>query len=95
MMESVIISTLAGSVICSAVLIFKNKILSLFGGRALYYISLFAMLIFILPIKAGEISLSEIPIHQKVNVTGFHTVTPDENIDNVQVETEQQAPQEV
>jgi len=94
MMESVIISTLAGSVICSAVLIFKNKILSLFGGRALYYISLFAMLIFILPIKAGEISLSKIPIHQKVNVTEFHTVTPNENIDNAQVETEQQSPQE-
>ena len=95
MMESVIISTLAGSVICSAVLIFKNKILSLFGGKALYYISLFAMLIFILPMNIGEISLPKIPIHQKVNVTEFHTVTPDENIDNAQVETEQQAPQEV
>ena len=36
MIESVIISTLAGSVICTALLIFKNKILSILSGKALY-----------------------------------------------------------
>ena len=35
MLESIIISTLAGSIICTALLIFKNKLLSLLGGKAL------------------------------------------------------------
>ncbi len=94
MMESVIISTVAGSVVCSALLIFKNKILSFFGGKALYYISLLAMLIFILPINIGELSLPKAPIHQEVNVTEVNTEAPVKNTDNALVQTTQRAPQE-
>lgn len=54
MPESVIISTLVGSVVCIALLLFKHKILSLLGGRALYYISLSAMLLFLLPLNVPE-----------------------------------------
>ena len=71
MLESIIISTLTGSIICSALLIFKNKILSAFGGKALYYISLIAMLVFILPMNIGDISLPKVPVNQTINVTEF------------------------
>ncbi len=93
MIESVIISTLAGSIICTILLVFKNKILSLLGGKALYYISLFAMLLFILPLNIGEISLSKIPTHQEVHVTEFNAETPVENENRDPVQTEQQTPQ--
>ena len=94
MLESIIISTLAGSIICAALLIFKNKLLSLLGGKALYYISLVAMLVFILPMNIGEVSLPKIPIHQEVNVTESIIEAPLQNTDNALVQTEQQIPQE-
>ena len=95
MLESIIISTLAGSIICAALLIFKNKLLSLLGGKALYYISLVAMLVFILPMNIGEVSLPKIPIHQEVNVTESNIEAPLQNTDNAPVPTEQQIPLEV
>ena len=95
MLESIIISTLAGSIICTALLIFKNKLLSLLGGKALYYISLIAMLIFILPMNIGELSLPKIPIHQEVNVTESNIEAPVQNTDNTPVQAEQQISQEV
>lgn len=95
MMESVIISTLAGSIICTVLLMLKNKILSLLGGKALYYISLLAMLIFILPMNIGELSLPKIPIHQEVNVTESNIEAPVQNTDNTPVQAEQQISQEV
>lgn len=94
MTESVIISTLAGSVICTALLIFKNKILSILSGKALYYISLLAMLIFILPMNIGEISLPKAPIHQQVNVTEFNTKTKAEKTDNALIQTVRQEAQQ-
>ena len=94
MIESVIISTLAGSVICAAVLIFKNKILSLLGGKALYYISLLAMLLFILPLNFGKISFPKTPIRQDVHVTEFNAETPVQNPEHTPVQ-EEQSPQEV
>ena len=94
MIESVIISTLAGSVICTALLIFKNKILSILSGKALYYISLLAMLIFILPMNIGEISLPKAPIHQQVNVTEFNTKTTAEKTDNALIQTVRQEAQQ-
>ena len=95
MLESIIISTLAGSIICAALLIFKNKLLSLLGGKALYYISLVAMLVFILPMNIGEVSLPKIPIHQEVNVTESNIEATLQNTDNAPVPTEQQIPLEV
>ncbi len=68
MLESVIISTLAGSFICTALLIFKNRILAILGGKALYYLSLGAMLIFMLPLNIGDISL---PKTTAVGITEF------------------------
>lgn len=49
MLEAIISSTIAGSIICTGVLIFKRKILESFGGSVLYYISLATMLFFLLP----------------------------------------------
>lgn len=49
MLETIISSAIAGSIICMGVLIFKRKILESFGGSVLYYISLAAMLFFLLP----------------------------------------------
>lgn len=94
MIESAIISTLAGSVICTALLIFKNKILSLLGGKALYCISLLAMLIFILPMNIGEISLPKALTQPDVNVTEFNAEIPAQNPDNAPVQADQ-PPQEV
>ncbi len=91
MLESIIISTLAGSVICSALLIFKNKILSALGGKALYYISLIAMLVFILPMNIGDISLPKVPVNQTINVTEFEATVPETNND---ISPAQDAPQE-
>lgn len=51
MTETVISSAIAGSIICTAVLIFKRKILEFFGGSVLYYVSLAAMLFFLLPMN--------------------------------------------
>lgn len=90
MLESVIISTLAGSLVCIMVLIFKNKILSLLGGKALYYISLLAMLIFVLPMNIGEITLPEIQIQREVNITEFNTTTPINNTNNAQPKNQKQ-----
>ena len=91
MLESIIISTLAGSIICTALLIFKNKLLSLLGGKALYYISLIAMLVFILPMNIGDISLSKVPINQPIKVTEFEATIPETNND---VAPAQDIPQE-
>ncbi len=90
MLESVIISTLAGSLVCIMVLIFKNKILSLLGGKALYYISLLTMLIFVLPMNIGEITLPEIQIQREVNITEFNTTTPINNTNNAQPKNQKQ-----
>ena len=90
MLESVIISTLAGSLVCIMVLIFKNKILSLLGGKVLYYISLLAMLIFVLPMNIGEITLPEIQIQREVNITEFNTTTPINNTNNAQPKNQKQ-----
>ena len=96
MLESIIISTLAGSIICTALLIFKNKLLSLLGGKALYYISLIAMLVFILPMNIGDISLPKVPINQTINVTEFEATVPDTNTDTAPAQVvPQEAPQEV
>ena len=96
MLESIIISTLAGSIICSALLIFKNKLLSLLGGKALYYISLIAMLVFILPMNIGDISLTKVPVNQAINVTGFEATLPETNTNTAPVQTTPlEAPQEV
>ena len=96
MLESIIISTLAGSIICSALLIFKNKILSAFGGKALYYISLIAMLVFILPMKIGDISVPKVPINQPIKVTEFEATAPDTNTDTALAQVvPQEATQEV
>ena len=96
MLESIIISTLAGSIICTALLIFKNKLLSLLGGKALYYISLIAMLVFILPMNIGDISLPKVPVNQTINVTGFEATVPDANTDTAPAQVvPQEAPQEV
>ncbi len=91
MLESIIISTLAGSVICSALLIFKNKLLSLLGGKALYYISLIAMLVFILPMNIGDIAFPEVPINQVTNVTESEGTAPETKNDTAPL---QEAPQE-
>lgn len=96
MLESIIISTLAGSIICTALLIFKNKLLSLLGGKALYYISLIAMLVFILPMNIGDISLPKVPVNQTINVTEFEATVPDTNTDTAPAQVvPQEAPQEV
>ena len=92
MLESIIISTLAGSIICSALLIFKNKLLSLLGGKALYYISLIAMLVFILPMNIGDISLPKVPINQVINVAEYEPTAPDTNTDIAPL---QESPQEI
>lgn len=95
MLESMIISNLAGSIICTALLIFKNKILSELGGKALYYISLIAMLVFILPINIGEISLPKVPVNQPIKVTEFEATVPDTNTDTAPAQVvHQEAPQE-
>lgn len=96
MLESIIISTLAGSIICTALLIFKNKLLSLLGGKALYYISLIAMLVFILPMNIGDISLPKVPINQPIKVTEFEATVPETN-NNVlpEQDTPQEAPKAV
>ena len=91
MLESVIISTLAGSVVCVALLMLKNRILSLLGGRALYYISLVAMLVFIMPVNIGDISIPKMPVHRAGNVTGIETEATKTAIGT---EMPQQAPQE-
>lgn len=90
MLESVIVSTLAGSIICIALLIFKSKLLSLFGGKALYYISLIAMLVFVLPMNIGDISLPKAPENQIVNVTEFETTVPETITNTAQVQNELQ-----
>ena len=92
MLESIIISTLAGSIICTALLIFKNKLLSLLGGKALYYISLIAMLVFILPMNIGDISFPKVPINQPIKVTEFEVTVPETNNN---VLPAQDTPQEV
>lgn len=85
MLEAVILSTLTGSVICLALLIFKNKILSLLGGRALYYISLSAMLLFVLPLNIGYMSFTKIQAKQMLNVSEFEAAAPAvENTDSKQ-----------
>lgn len=96
MFDAVIVSTLTGSVVALAVLIFKNKILSFFGGKALYYISLFAMLIFILPLNVGDISLPKMPAKQTMNISEFETAAPSvetaapaENTENTHSEVRQ------
>lgn len=91
MLESVIISTLAGSIICIRLLIFKNKLLSLLGGKALYYISLIAMLVFVLPMNMGDIKLPEMPLNQTVKITEFENTVPETNADTLPT---QEAPQE-
>ena len=84
MLESVIISTIAGSVICGGIMIFKNRILSSLGGKALYYISLIGMLVFLLPMNIGDISLPEIKAHQEIKASEFTVETPAEtNINGV------------
>lgn len=96
MLESIIISTLAGSIICSALLIFKNKILSALGGKALYYISLIAMLVFILPMNIGDISLPKVPINQPIKVTEFEATVPETNNNVIPAQdTPQEAPKAV
>ena len=96
MLESIIISTLAGSIICSALLIFKNKLLSLLGGKALYYISLIAMLVFILPMNIGDISLPKVPVNQTINVTEFEATVPETNNNVLPAQdTPQEAPKAV
>ncbi len=96
MLESIIISTLAGSIICTALLIFKNKLLSLLGGKALYYISLIAMLLFLLPMNIGDISLPKVPVNQPIKVTEFETTVPDTNTDTAPAQVvPKEAPQEV
>ena len=96
MLESVIISTLAGSIICTALLIFKNKILSLLGGKSLYYISLIAMLLFILPMNIGDMSLPKLPINQNVNVSEFEAPQVQTNNNTAPAQTTtQEAPKEI
>ena len=96
MLESIIISTLAGSIICTALLIFKNKLLSLLGGKALYYISLIAMLVFILPMNIGDISLPKVPVNQTINVTEFEATVPETNNNVLPAQdTPQEAPKAV
>lgn len=60
MIDAIIISTLTGTLVCTLLLVLKNKLLSLLGGRFLYYISLFAMLIFLLPVNIQKIELPAI-----------------------------------
>ncbi len=81
MLESIIMSTIAGSIICTALLIFKNKLLSLLGGKALYYISLIAMLLFLLPMSIGYISLPKATTYPTTNITEFEVSTPELNTD--------------
>ena len=96
MLESIIISTLAGSIICTALLIFKNMLLSLLGGKALYFISLITMLVFILPMNIGDISLPKVPVNQTINVTEFETTVPETNTDTAPTQVvPQEAPQKV
>lgn len=96
MLESIIISTLAGSIICTALLIFKNKLLSLLGGKALYYISLIAMLVFILPMNIGDISFPKVPINQPIKVTEFEVTVPETNNNVLPAQdTPQEAPKAV
>jgi len=96
MLESIIISTLTGSIICTALLIFKNKLLSLLGGKALYYISLIAMLVFILPMNIGDISLPIAPVNQIINVTEFENIVSETNTETAQVQDAlQEAPKAV
>lgn len=80
MLDVLLASTLAGSVVSLAVLMFKNKIVSIFGGKTLYAVSLLAMLIFLLPLHIGELSLPKIPTSQAVQTAETETAaTADEN----------------
>jgi len=95
MMESVIVSTLAGSVICSALLLFKHKLLSVLGGKVFYYISLFAMLMFLLPMHIGDISIPKVPVNQEIHVTEIEAITPEPHTDTATVQNPgQKAPEE-
>lgn len=51
MLEFIISSTIAGTSVCILILIFKNRILELLGGRILYIICLLSMLLFVLPLN--------------------------------------------
>jgi len=90
MIESVIISTLTGSILCTALLIFKNKILSLFGGKALYYISLIAMLVFVLPVNTKDISLPKLSINKTITAVETESKNSETNTDTVQMQEKQQ-----
>lgn len=73
-------ATLAGSVVSLAVLMLKNKIVSIFGGKTLYAVSLLAMLIFLLPLHIGELSLPKMPSPQAVQIVKTEpTAATDEN----------------
>lgn len=73
MLDAILIATFAGSVLSLAVLMLKSKILSLFGGKALYHISLFAMLVFILPLNIKDIPLPTRQIKQTVDIAALET----------------------
>ncbi len=75
MLDTVITSTLAGSLVCLMLIIFKNRLLKLLGGKILYRISLFAMLIFVIPLNMANFHFPQFtnqPIHTQ-------TVTVREN----------------
>ncbi len=75
MLDTVITSTLAGSFVCLMLLLFKNRLLKLLGGKTLYRINLFAMLIFVIPFNMISFHLPQFtnqPLHTE-------TVTVEEN----------------
>lgn len=55
MTESVLTAWITGTVVCTLLLIFKNRILSALGGRWLYRIGLVAMLLFLIPMNFSGI----------------------------------------
>ncbi len=78
MLDTVITSTLAGSLVCLMLLLFKNRLLKLLGGKTLYRISLFAMLIFVIPFNMINFQLPQItnqPLHTETVTVGENTQT--------------------
>ncbi len=87
MLEAILISSLTGSVLTVFLLLFKNRLLAHFGGKALYRISLLTMLLFVLPLHFSSLQ----PPHRTVrtapemNVTATPSAMPAVTTDTPQV----------
>ncbi len=76
MLGIVISSTVSGTLVCILLILFKNRLLSLLGGRRLYYLCLFSLLLFVLPVKNlaeavpdFDVVMSKPAVTTEINVT--------------------------